>query len=213
MAFPLNKPSAEFAALRREAGAGSATAQRSLAVLYEAGYLVSPCRETAVHWYRQAGKNGDRIAQDWIERHAQLERLRAGPECLGGSCSSAEGEGAASLALLADPNSHFYAPVTINGVTVRGVVDTGATAISMSSAQAQQMRISYLNGRQTTLVTANGTKSGYIVTLETVTVGTLTLRDVSVSVSDGDMPLLIGMSFLRRVNVDMRGSSMTLSKR
>jgi clan AA aspartic protease (TIGR02281 family) len=212
-ASPLKKPSAEFANLRHKAGAGSAAAQRSLAVLYETGYLVSPCAEKALHWYRLAGKNGDRIAQDWMENHTRLERMRAGPECLGGYCDPVSSQGLASLALIADPDSHFYAPVSINGVAVRGVVDTGATAISMSAATAQRMHISYLNGRRTTLMTANGSKEGYVVTVDAVTVGSITLHDVSVTVSDPDMPLLIGMSFLRRVNVDMRGNSMTLSKR
>lgn len=210
---PLKRPAAEYTGLRREAGAGSATAQRSLAALYEAGYLVAPCTEKALHWYRLAAKGGDRIAQDWMENHARIARLHAGPECLGGYCDPAGGQGPVSLALIADADSHFYAPVTINGVVVRGVVDTGATAISMSAATAQKMRISTLNGKRVTLMTANGSKEGYIVTLDAVMVGSITLRDVSVTVSDADMPLLIGMSFLRRVNVDMRGNSMTLSRR
>jgi aspartyl protease family protein len=98
-------------------------------------------------------------------------------------------------------------------VTVNGMIDTGASLVSMSAQVARQLGIVYANGRPMTMTTANGTIRAQTVTAREVTVGSITLRDVAVAVSEGDMPLLIGMSFLRRLEMEIQGSSMTLSQR
>jgi clan AA aspartic protease (TIGR02281 family) len=211
-AAPLPQPSPELTALRRQASAGHAAAQRSLAVSYETGYLVSRCADKALYWYREAGKRGDKLAQEWLDAYARLEKMRSGPECVGARCADSAG-GNTTLELIADRRGHFHAPLTINGVTVNGMIDTGASLVSMSAQVARQLGIVYANGRPMTMTTANGTIRAQTVTAREVTVGSITLRDVAVAVSEGDMPLLIGMSFLRRLEMEIRGSSMTLSQR
>jgi clan AA aspartic protease (TIGR02281 family) len=212
-AIPLERPSRDFSALQRAAHGGKAEAQRSLAVSYDSGYLVARCPARALHWYRLAARNGDAIAKDWMDRHARLEALREGPECLGATCFDNGGETSQTLSLIADASRHFRAPVTVNGISADGIIDTGASFLSMSAAQAGKMGIMFADGRAVTMQTANGGKQGKVVTVPKVSVGSLTLRDVAVSVSEVDMPLLVGMSLLSRLNIDIRGSSMTLAAR
>jgi len=209
----LAQPDQEFTRMRRLANKGNAVEQRNLAVAYESGYLVSRCTDKAEYWYGKAARNGDEIAQQWVERADHFERMRQGRECYDISCYAAAGESVQAMVLDADSRGHYSAPVTINGITLRGMVDTGATWVAMSARAAQQMGITYRNGRQVQLNTANGATSGYAVTLNAVTVGKLTLQQVPAVVTESDMPILIGASFLSRVNMTTDGKRMTLTKR
>lgn len=94
---------------------------------------------------------------------------------------------------------------------MRGLIDTRASAISMSTQIAKQMGVAFPHGDKTIIVTARGTKFGYVVTVDAVAVGNITLRDAKVSISDPAMPLLICTSVQKRINVDIRGSNMTLA--
>ncbi len=63
--------------------------------------------------------------------------------------------------------------------------------------------------------TANGTTSGYLVKLDTVKVGSVTLHGVDAVVMEGrglGSPLL-GMSFLNRMDMKREGDIMTLTRR
>ena len=62
--------------------------------------------------------------------------------------------------------------------------------------------------------TANGTATAYRVKLDTVRLGDITLNNVDALVHDQDMPwVLLGMSFLNRVEMRREGSNLTLIKR
>ena len=148
-----------------------------------------------------------------MERVARVERMRQGRECYDNGCNAVSGEAVEAMELEADARGQYSAPVTINGVTVNGLIDTGATAVTMSARAAQQMGIAYLNGRRVQMNTANGTTSGYTVMLNAVTVGRITLQQVRAVVGESDMPVLIGATFLSRVSVAMDGRRMTMTKR
>ena len=63
-------------------------------------------------------------------------------------------------------------------------------------------------------MTANGPVRVWRVKLESVKLGNITLRDVDASVHEQDMPVvLLGMSFLNRMEIHRDGSSMTLTQR
>ena len=83
------------------------------------------------------------------------------------------------------------------------MVDTGATTVAMSLPQAKALGIDYRNGRLTPISTASGYSKGYLVYLKTVTVGTVTVQNVEALVSVGDFPetILLGNSYLSRVNM------------
>ena len=110
----------------------------------------------------------------------------------------------------------FKVSVKINGVALPFVVDTGATSISIDTAMAQQIGLQYQNGRPVNLSTANGVIRGWLVKLDSVTAGPITLYGVEATVSEGPGTGgtgLLGMSFLNRVEMKRDGENLTLIKR
>lgn len=117
--------------------------------------------------------------------------------------------------LYADRDGHFISEGTINGISVRFVVDTGATAIAMSSREAGHLGLNYRAGTRARASTANGIIVVYNVKLDTVRVGGIELHNVDAVVHDSDHPpiVLLGMSFLNRVDLRRDGTLMTLTQR
>jgi len=117
--------------------------------------------------------------------------------------------------LLSDGRGHFWANAEINGASARVLVDTGATFISMSASAARGMGISYTQGQRGFTSTANGNVPVYRVTLASVRIGDISLTNVDASVHEGDnLPvILLGMSFLNRVEMQRDGERMTLIRR
>lgn len=208
---PLVKPHADFERTRRLAMQGVAAEERNLAAFYDTGYMVTMCREKARYWYSRAAQRGDEHALEWLARHEALERLRAGPECFDGGCFGNAG-GPQKLVVFMRPNGMFFANGSINGKPIEGLIDTGATFVSMGTKTAQQLGISYENGKPIRTSTANGVANKKLVMLEAVTVGPITLQNVEAAVGETDQHLLIGMSFLRRLTVSTNGNAMTLSR-
>ncbi len=101
----------------------------------------------------------------------------------------------------------------INGRTVRFLVDTGASAISMNTDQAKKLGIRYDKiGVPAGVSTASGFVDAYRVRLKSVSVGNITETNVEAFVIDGKHPgpVLLGMTFLGRLSVEHSGNSMTL---
>ena len=101
----------------------------------------------------------------------------------------------------------------INGRTVRFLVDTGASAISMNVEQAKQLGIRYDKiGIPAGVSTASGYVDAYRVRLKSVSVGKITETNVEAFVIDGKHPgpILLGMTFLGRLSIEHSGNSMTL---
>jgi aspartyl protease family protein len=120
----------------------------------------------------------------------------------------------AHATLAAGPGGHFFAEGAANGIPVRFLVDTGATAIALPAAEASRLGIDYRKGEPSFLSTANGLVAAYRVTLDTVRVGAIELHSVGAVVIERglDTPLL-GMTFLNRVEMRREGSTMTLIRR
>lgn len=116
--------------------------------------------------------------------------------------------------ILADSRGHFFTTGTINGISVRFMVDTGATSISLSSAEATKLGINYRTGRRAQSNTANGLISVFVVQLDNVRVGEITLNNVTATVSEGPSHVaLLGMSFLNRTQMTRDGDTMILVRR
>jgi aspartyl protease family protein len=133
----------------------------------------------------------------------------------GGGPVGGSGSSTGSVTLTADSQGHYMTLGQINGGTVQFMVDTGATAIAMSSTRARQLGINYVNGQRGFTQTANGRAAAYRVTLDTVKIGDITLHAVDAVVLEGDnLPIvLLGMSFLNRTEMKRDGQSLTLIKR
>jgi aspartyl protease family protein len=149
--------------------------------------------------------------------HATLEidgrqrRLAIGQQYGGGSADA----GNSSVVLAADPRGHFFANGLVNGTAIRFLVDTGASTIALSAADARRARVKLNPAERGITMTANGTTQVYRVKLDTVTIGGITLRNVDAAVMENDMGgiALLGMSFLNRTEMHRDGQSMTLRQR
>jgi len=215
-AYPLQYPAKELITTLKKAKLGISVEQRSLAVSYENGYLVSKCDEKAIYWYEKAAASGDEVAKKWISRFKAFKSLQEGPECVGANCIVQEPDENRIAFLYSDSNkhNHYFASVTINGHTELGVIDTGASHLSISNEMARKFGISLDEAAQGKATIANGqsiTTNELIVPL--VDVAGIKLRDVPVSVLNSGGPMLIGMSFLSRVNVTMASGTLTMTKR
>jgi clan AA aspartic protease, TIGR02281 family len=130
---------------------------------------------------------------------------------VGGGSSS----GSQTVVLTANSQGHFVTVGSINGASTRFVVDTGATYVSLSSSEARRLGLDYTKGERGAMSTANGVVPAYKVTLNTVRVGGISMNQVDAAVIEGGSPpvTLLGMSFLKRVEMRRDGDSMTLKKR
>ena len=119
-----------------------------------------------------------------------------------------------SVTLTADTRGHFVVDGQVNGGAVRFLVDTGATTIALSSADANRLGIDYRNGQRGLVGTANGTAAAYRVKLDTVQVGGIVVNSVDAAVLEGNLPIaLLGMSFLNRMDMRREGQTMVLIRR
>ncbi|MDH3229089.1 MAG: TIGR02281 family clan AA aspartic protease [Alphaproteobacteria bacterium] len=110
-------------------------------------------------------------------------------------------------------DGHFYIDAKVNGRPVRFLVDTGASDIVLSPADARRLgfRSSALTFNRV-YETANGVGRGAPVVLDSVAVGAIRFREVSASVNDAAMSdSLLGLSFLDRLSgYEVRGDSLIL---
>lgn len=128
--------------------------------------------------------------------------------------TSFAGSGKPVVKLTADSSGHFSTLGSINGHTVRFLVDTGATTIALSTAEARRMDIDYQRGERSVSSTANGLVPVYKVMLHNVKVGDISLNMVEGTVIEGaGLPVaLLGMTFLSRVEMHRENSVLTLTK-
>lgn len=119
------------------------------------------------------------------------------------------------LTLQADGRGHFWTTININGLPLRGLIDTGATSIALSSQQARQIGLEYRQGAQSTVSTASGTVQAYNVVINEIRIGDMVLYQIPAMVLEGAFPRepLIGNTLLNRLNMNRQGDLLTLSKR
>jgi aspartyl protease family protein len=145
-----------------------------------------------------------------VELNGKRSTLRIGTHVSTATPASSGGR----VTLTADARGHFETIGTINGASVRFLVDTGASMISMGIDDARRVGIDYLKGQKGFSNTANGVAPVYRVKLDTVKVGEITLNGIDGLVHESSMPfVLLGMSFLNRLEMNRQGDSLTLVKR
>jgi len=118
--------------------------------------------------------------------------------------------------VMMDSYGMFRAYGSINGQSVRFLVDTGASSVSMSARAARKLGIPYrLEGEPITTHTASGVARGWAVKLKSVRLGKLLEHNVRGVVIEGDYPkyILLGMSFLSRMKVEKEGNKMVISQK
>jgi aspartyl protease family protein len=121
----------------------------------------------------------------------------------------------AAVMVTADEKGQFVTNGEVNGIPVRFTVDTGATLVSLPLKEARRLGLDYRKGQVVMMSTANGNAIGYKVKLDTVKLGEVTVNSVDAVIMDGEgLPIaLLGMSFLKRMDIRREGEIMTLTKR
>ncbi len=133
------------------------------------------------------------------ERTAQVETPAEAPVAERPADRQMSGYREASLA--ADARGQYAADVLVDGVSVRMLVDTGATVVTISAATAARLGLAPSPGPKWKIQTANGKSLASPVMLASVSFGGLYLRDVQALIlapEAGDANLL-GASFLKRL--------------
>ena len=119
------------------------------------------------------------------------------------------------VSLFADSRGHFTGNLSINGASLKYLVDTGATTVALNSGDAKFAKIDYEKGEKVPVNTANGVVTAYLVTLNTLKIGTITLNNVEAVINEGGSPsmVLLGMSALNKLDMKRDNSVMTLTKK
>lgn len=118
--------------------------------------------------------------------------------------------------LKASDNGHFQADAYIEGKPVNVLVDTGATGVALTYEDAEAIGI-HLSDADFTHVsrTANGSARIAPVTLSSIRIGDIEVKDVQAFVAEPGklFATLLGMTFLSRLErVDIRGSELVLQQ-
>ena len=110
-------------------------------------------------------------------------------------------------------DSHFYADANIDGTNVRMMVDSGASIVALTRADAEAIGIDVDGLAEAGFAeTAGGRVAVRPVMLASIEVDGIEVRNVQAAVIDADMPhSLLGQSFLAKLGaVNVEGDTMTL---
>ena len=148
-----------------------------------------------------------------VEVKGQRLTLRLGGAQVNIGSATTDG-GGTQIVLAGDSAGHFFSAGSINGKSVRFLVDTGATFVSMGVNEAERLGIDYRAGRPGVTNTANGAMAVYKVALASVRVGDVQVYNVEALVGQAPMEVvLLGNSFLTRFQMKRENDTMTLSRR
>jgi aspartyl protease family protein len=147
-----------------------------------------------------------------VERDGQtlLLRLGAAPTTVAGAGDRSAGA-SRDLELKADAGGHFVTEGWINGKATRFMVDTGATAVSLSQTEAERLGLDWRRAPMAQANTANGTVPAHTLQLGTVRIGELVLSNVGAVVLPAQLPhVLLGNTFLSRVSMKRDNDTLKL---
>jgi len=119
-------------------------------------------------------------------------------------------DGASEVLLRQNRHGHYIADGKLNGHWATFMLDTGATNISIPKAVAAEMGLT--EGRAVKTRTANGEIVVYRVTLDSVKLGAIELRNVAAHINphmNGEV-VLLGMSFLKHVDMIQENKQLLL---
>ena len=116
---------------------------------------------------------------------------------------------APEVKLARDLSGHYRAEAFINGVKTTVIVDTGATDVAISSKFAEQLGIQSNQAIKTQ--TANGDTIAYMIRLKSIKLGGIEANNVAATIVPNlGTDMLLGMSFLNRMDVRLYKGAMTI---
>jgi len=115
------------------------------------------------------------------------------------------------IRIKADARGHYIVRGTADGAPIEFMIDSGATNIVLTKADASRLQLGALRF-DITSSTANGPVQNAPVTIGTLTVGSHTATAVPALVNGGELDeSLLGLTWLRQFrSIEIRGGVMTL---
>lgn len=119
-------------------------------------------------------------------------------------------DGTREVILQRNRSGHYVASGMINSQPVVFLLDTGATMISIPEPIARRLNLA--RGTPLLANTANGTITTYNTQLDHVALGPIELHNVRASINPHMFTeeILLGMSFLKQLDLTQRGDTLTL---
>jgi len=124
---------------------------------------------------------------------------------------SLNANGEKEIVLKRNRYGHYVATGKINGQTVNFILDTGATLVSIPDHIAKNLNLNKGVAYQTE--TANGMSLSYATRLDSVSLGDIVITNVAGGISTGMEfdEILLGMSFLKHLNMNQQGKTLIIS--
>lgn len=157
------------------------------------GLIVAACLVlVAASWF----------APEMAARQARPQVVEDAPALAMASAAPTSGSGSASVSR--GPDGHYWAQATVDGRAVLFLVDTGASTVALTQADARRLglnpeRLSY----DVPIRTANGEARAAAVTLRSVSVAGARVENVEALVAESAGGLevsLLGMTYLGRLS-------------
>jgi aspartyl protease family protein len=164
---------------------------------------------TTVQGVRLLGLDGDDAKVEFGGKTVVLHQ--GAPVNLGRAESAGAGR---EIVLPAGPGGHFLAEGSINGRATRFMVDTGATMVALSAAEADRLGVDYKRSPAGYVNTANGSTLAYHVMLDSVRIGDVQVYNVDAVVVQAPLDrVLLGNTFLSHFQMTRDNDVMRLEKR
>jgi len=117
-------------------------------------------------------------------------------------------DGVHEVVLRRNRYGHYVANAALNDRAVEVLLDTGATLVSVPDSLARALDLR--RGPAIPVETANGTITTYATRLKRIQLGDIVVHDVSAAINPRSDEVLLGMSFLKRLEFTQRGDTLTL---
>lgn len=127
--------------------------------------------------------------------------------------SAARDAWAEDVVLTREADGHFYADVAVDGVSLHMLVDTGASVVALTGADAEALDLSWDPAQVAPVAQgASGAVEGVNVVIPAITLGDHEARNVpALIIPEGLEVSLLGQSFLSTLGqVQMTGEHMVL---
>lgn len=153
-------------------------------------------------------------APGYLERFAPPPRADAEPMAASVEAPPPPATIGGSVTLPADRRGHFSGTFRMNGKPVEGLIDTGASLVSLPESVAKRLGFTAASLDYSHSVgTANGQTKGALVTLDRIEIGSVRVRNVTALVLKDEAlsTTLVGNTFLKELSAyKVEGGQMRL---
>lgn len=135
----------------------------------------------------------------------------AAPAHAASTVTATSSTGGRIIQLQMDAQGMYRCDVSIHRQKLPALVDTGASAVTLSQAQAEQVQVAWQQGRSARAQTAGGALDARLITLERLEVSGVEVNRVDALVISSQLPyVLLGQSFLNRFHLRQDNGRMSL---